>query len=108
MSDRVPAHLAPTTASLCCQITPETLAAAPELAVLALLDETLRVTRAALLATQPALVGEPPAWRVDVDLIAARRLLHDAAKLEQSIVRYRQCVLRALHEAPDRDDDLPF
>jgi hypothetical protein len=76
--------------------------------VLALLDETLRITRNALLAAQPALIGEPPAWRVEVDLIAARRLLQDAAKLEQSIVRYRQCVLRILHDAPDRDDDLPF
>ncbi len=91
-----------------CHITPETFAAAPELAVLALLDETLRITRNALLAAQPALIGEPPAWRVDVELIAARRLLHDAAKLEQSIVRYRQCVLRILHDEPDRDDDLPF
>ena len=89
-------------------ITPETFAAAPELAVLALLDETLRVTRGALLAAQPALVGEPPPWRVSLDLIAAQRLLRDAAKLERSIVRYRHHVLRVLHDAPDRDDDLPF
>ena len=107
MSDRVPAHPAPVASSLC-RITPETLAAAPELAVLALLAETLHVTRDALLAAQPALVGEPPAWRVDVDLIAARHLLQDAAKLEHSIVRYRQCLLRVLHDAPDHDDDPPF
>ena len=105
MSDRVPAF--PQSVASCL-ITPETLAAAPELAVLALLDETLRVTRDALLAAQPALLGEPPAWRVDVDLSAARRLLQDAARLERSIVRYRQCVLRILHDAPERDDDLPF
>ena len=107
MSARAPARPPPVASSLC-HITPETLAAAPELAVLALLGETLRVTRDALVAAQPALVGEPPAWRVDADLIAARRLLEDAAKLEQSIVRYRQCVLLVLHDAPDHDDDLPF
>ena len=107
MSDRAPTR-PPPVASSPRHITPETLAAAPELAVLALLDETLRVTRDALVAAQPGLVGEPPAWRVDVDLIAARRLLHEAAKLEQSIARYRRCVLRVLHDAPDRDDDPPF
>ena len=107
MSGRAPA-LPRSVASFPCHITPEILAAAPELAVLALLDETLRVTRDALLAAQPGLVGEPPAWRVDVDLSAARRLLQDAARLEQSIVCYRECVLRILHDAPERDDDLPF
>lgn len=107
MTDRAPARPSRVASSLC-HITPETFAAAPELAVLALLDETLRITRNALLAAQPALIGEPPAWRVDVDLIAARRLLQDAAKLEQSIVRYRRCVLRVLHDTPDRDDDPPF
>jgi hypothetical protein len=89
-------------------ITPETFAAAPELAVLALLDEALRIARYALLAAQPSLVGEPPAWRVDPELVAARHLLRDATTLERSIARYRQRILRALHDAPDRDDDLPF
>lgn len=107
MSERVRAQPAPAV-SLCCQITPETLAAAPELAVLALLDETLRVMRAALLAAQPGLVGEPPAWRVDAALIAAQRLLRDTARLERSILSYRQCVLRVLHDESDRDADLPF
>jgi len=86
-------------------ITPETFAAAPELAVLALLDETLRVVRQALVAAQPAPVGEPPAWRVDPDLIAARRLLRDATRLERSIGHYRRGVLRALHDAGERVDE---
>ena len=88
--------------------TPETFAAAPELAVLALLDEALRITREALVAVQPALIGEPPSWRVDPDLIAAKRLLRDVAKLERSVAHYQQRVLRVLHDAPDRNDDLPF
>jgi hypothetical protein len=89
-------------------ITPETFAAAPELAVLALLDGVLHVTRDALLAAQPSLLGEPPAWRVDPELVAARSLLRDAAKLERAIVHYRQCLSRRLHDSADRDDDLPF
>ncbi len=82
--------------------------AAPELVLLALLAETLRVARHALLAAQPALAGEPPAWRVESDLVAARRLLRDAATLERSIVRYRELVLQRVHDAPEPDDDLPF
>ena len=84
MSGRAPA-LPRSVASFPCHITPEIVAAAPELAVLALLDETLRVTRDALLAAQPGL-----------------------ARLDQPIVWYRECVLRILHDAPERDDDLSF
>lgn len=90
------------------QVTPETLAGAPELAVLAVLDENLRIAALALLAAQPALVGEPPSWRVTPELSAAARLVRDATKLEQSIARYRRCVLQVLHDEPDRDDELPF
>jgi hypothetical protein len=89
-------------------VTPETLGGAPELAVLALLDENLRIAALSLLAAQPALVGEPPSWRVTSELIAAARLLRDARKLERSIARYRRCVLQMLRDEPERDDDLPF
>jgi hypothetical protein len=108
MSDRrVP--YPPRIASPPVDITPEMIAAAPELAVLALLDEALRVTRDALLAAQPSLVGEPPAWRVDPELVAARRLLRDVATIERSVAHYWQGVLRRLDDTADRDDDdLPF
>ena len=89
-------------------VTPETIGAAPELAVLALLDESLRIAALSLVAAQPALVGEPPSWRVTSELIAAARLLRDARKLERSIARYRRCVLQVLRDEPERDDDLPF
>ena len=89
-------------------VTPEALVAAPELAVLALLDESLRITCLALLAAQPALIGEPPAWRLTPELNAAARLLRDATKLERSIARYRQCALEVLHDEPERDDEPPF
>ena len=88
-------------------VTPETLAAAPELAVLALLDETLRITADALLAAQPALIGDPPTWRVTVELIAARRLLRDATRLGAAIADYRRIVVQMLDDAPG-NDDLPF
>jgi hypothetical protein len=91
-------------------ITPLTLAEAPELALLALLDETLRIAGHALLAAQPALVGDPPAWRVTPELLAAKRLLRDATRLAAAIAHYRRSVLLALHHASDidRDDNLPF
>ena len=88
-------------------ITPETLAAAPELAVLALLEETLRITGHALLAAQPALIGEPPPWRVSAELLAATRLLRDASRLARAVANYRRCVLHVLRDEPDYDD-LPF
>jgi hypothetical protein len=89
------------------RITPVTLAGAPELAVLALLDEALRITADALLAAQPALIGDPPSWRVTADLIAAARLLRDAKRLGRAVAHYRRSVLQTLHDAPE-DDDLPF
>ena len=97
----------PTTVSDEPHITPETLAGAPELAVIAILEETLRITGDALLAAQPALLGEPPPWRVTADLIAARRLLRHAATLGRAVADYRHCVLQQLHDEPD-DDELPF
>lgn len=76
---------------------------APELAILALLDQALRISAEALLAAQPALLGEPPSWRVASELLAARRLLLCASRLSRAIVNYRSCVLHA-PDAEDRDD----
>ncbi len=89
-------------------ITPETFAAAPELAVLAMLDENLRITRDALLAAQPSLLGEPPSWRATDDLRAARQLLRRATLLEHAVARYRRSVLCTLRDELDDNDDLPF
>jgi hypothetical protein len=91
-------------------ITPLTLVQAPELAVLALLDETLRIAGDALLAAHPALAGDPPPWRVTPGLLAAKRLLRDANRLASAVAHYRRSVLLALN-APDPNDDddvLPF
>ena len=88
-------------------ITPVTLVGAPELAVLALLDETLRITADALLAAQPALIGEPPSWRVTAELLAAARLLREARRLGRAVAHYRYEVLKTLLDVSD-NDDLPF
>ena len=82
------------------------LAAAPELATLALLDSALTVCTVALLAEHPTLDHElrpdpePPSLR------EARRLIAAAQRFRSTIVRYRSAVIDSL--APARDDTDPF
>ena len=72
------------------------LAAAPELATLALLDHALAVCTASLLAQHPTLGHdlrpdpEPPSLR------EARRLLSAAQRFQIAITRYRRAVLHPL------------
>ena len=78
------------------------LAAAPELATLALLETALNVCTAALLAEHPTLGHdlrpdpEPPSLR------EARRLLAAAHRLIHTVARYRNAVVDSL-VAPGRD-----
>lgn len=82
------------------------LAAAPELATLALLDSALTVCTTALLAEHPTLNHDlrpdpqPPSLR------EARRLLAAAHRFRGVVARYRSAVLDSL--APSRDDSDPF
>ena len=82
------------------------LAAAPELATLALLDTALTLCTAALLAEHPTLDHdlrpdpEPPSLR------EARRLIAAARRFRCTIIRYRNAVLDGL--VPLRDDTDPF
>jgi len=78
---------------------------APELAVLALLDQAVRISADALLVAHPALIGEPPPWRLSPELVAARRLLKCAMRLACATANYRRCVLPAGYARPDDDDD---
>jgi len=78
---------------------------APELAVLALLDQALRISADALLAAHPALVGEPPPWRLSPELFAARRVLTCATRLARATANYRRCVVPAGGHDADADDD---
>ncbi len=83
------------------------LAAAPELATLALLDHALAVCAASLRAEHPTLArdfhqtSDPPSLR------EARRLLAAAQRFQTAITRYRRAVLDALLSDTD-DDHLPF
>lgn len=77
---------------------------APELAVLALLDQAVRISADALLVAHPALIGEPPPWRLSPELVAARRLLDCAMRLANATAHYRRCVLPAPSAAPDDDE----
>lgn len=82
------------------------LAAAPELATLALLDAALDVCTTALLAEHPTLEHdlrpdpEPPSLR------EARRLIAAAHRLRCAVTRYRNAVIDCL--VPRRDDNEPF
>ena len=82
------------------------LAAAPELATLALLDTALDVSTTALLAEHPILDHElrpdpePPSLR------EARRLIAAAHRLRCTVARYRSAVIDSL--VPRRDDTVPF
>jgi hypothetical protein len=83
------------------------LAAAPELATLALLETALTVCTAALLAEHPTLGHdlrpdpEPPSLR------EARRLLAAAQRLLGTVARYRDAVVNSLIIKPHCDSD-PF
>jgi hypothetical protein len=84
------------------------LAAAPELATLALLDHALAVCATTLFAQHPTLAHdlrpepEPPSLR------EARRLIAATHRSRRAITRYRNAVLDVL-VPPDTDDETsPF
>jgi hypothetical protein len=83
------------------------LAAAPELAALALLDSALGICTTALLAEHPTLDHdlrpdpEPPSLR------EARRLLAAAQRLRCTVARYRSAVIDSLVPLRGHDTD-PF
>jgi hypothetical protein len=92
--------------------TPGALADAPELAILAALDQTLDLAAAALACEYPELADlERPYWlgsppRV---LTAAVTLLSRARKLQRALRAYRKAVeLRRQDDASRNLDDRPF
>ena len=84
------------------------LAAAPELATLALLDNALAVCATSLLAEHPTLRHElrpdpePPSLR------EARRLVAATHRFHRAIARYRNAVLDVLVPPADDHDSWPF
>lgn len=95
-----PARLSP--------LAPKLLAAAPELAALALLDRALAVAVRALLAEHPTLALLPEPGRVEATTVArARQLLAAIRPLRRAVACYRLAVRKSLLPHP-ADDDLPF
>ena len=88
------------------RLEPRLLAAAPELATLALLDSAPAVCTTALIAEHPTLGHhlrpdpEPPSLR------EARRLLAAVHRSRGTVARYRKAVLDGLVPLRDHDADL--
>lgn len=82
------------------------LAAAPELATLALLESALTVCTKALLAEHPTLNHELRPDPEPLSLREARRLIAAAHRFRCVLARYRSAVLDGL--VPLRDDTHPF
>lgn len=89
------------------RLSPQQVAEAPELLVLAALDTNLWTLQVALVAAFPELVDEWARQRDGPALRAARRLCRGAATLERAITYYRK-VLLTEHSPPPTSGDLPF
>jgi hypothetical protein len=90
------------------RLSPELVASAPELLVLASLDTTLWTLHLALVAAFPELIDELGRRRDRPVLRAARLLVDRSSALRRAAARYRRALAaeRERH-APD-DDDLLF
>ena len=90
-------------------ITPTILVHAPELATLALLDETLAMARLALLAHNPELcddlIHEPTSARTT---LLAKRLVARVLDLSALLTDHRRAVDRLLAPPQLREDDTLF
>ena len=89
--------------------TPQELVDAPELAILAALDDTLVLALRALVAAHPQLVDpECPHWARDgsAERHAADRILTASATLSTAIEEY--CRAAAARRDHDDDPDTPF
>jgi len=82
------------------------LAAAPELATLALLDTALDVCTSALLAEHPTLGHDLRPDPEPLSLREARRLIAATLRFRRTIVRYRNAVIDSI--LPRRDESDPF
>jgi hypothetical protein len=92
-------------------ISPESLAHAPHLGVLDLVDHTLRIAALALCAEIPALLGDPHPWRPEPpEQVAARRLLRQMRTFARALDRYRRALAPSLESPPPplAHDDLDF
>lgn len=84
------------------------LIAAPELALLAALDQLLDLVNLTLVAIYPRLASELSLLHpLDSQVVLAEQIVQHAARLAKAMARYRAATLATLHR-PDTNDDLPF
>ena len=92
--------------------TPDDLAHAPELAILASLENTLELAVRALVCAHPELADpERPYWLRQASRMAtaADNVVHQSADMKQALIAYREAVeTRRRDEASEHPDDLPF
>ena len=88
-------------------LTPVTLMLAPELAVLALLDEIVPIATYALHAAHPQLGDLNPLEPYPPDTKAARRLINCLHRCRWANSRYRHAALEKIPDQSD-DNDIPF
>lgn len=92
--------------------TPDDLVDAPELAILAALDQTLDLVVRALVCAYPELVDpERPYWLRQASRIAtvAKTLVDQTAHMKQALIAYREAVeIRRQDKASEHPDDLSF
>lgn len=94
-------------------LTPRVLAQAPELGVLAMLEEAMHLALLTLIAEHPSLEngdhwldGGPDA--VAITLRLATRIVDRLQKMERLLGRYRDAVQDGLATQAMPDDDIPF
>lgn len=84
--------------------TPQELRGAPELALLAALQQLLELTIAMLAATHPEIGDGCPGRPLDLQAILADQLIQLGGYLAETASRYRDAAIAALHAS----DALPF
>ena len=89
-------------------ILPEDAVEAPELLVLACLEPALHTLSVALVAAYPELLNELGRQRDPPPLAGARRLAHNAHRLERAIGQYRRDLERERTLRECCYEDLPF
>ena len=84
--------------------TPQELRGAPELALLAALQQLLELTTVMLTSTHPEVGDDRPGRPLDLQAILADQLIQLGAYLAETASRYRDATVAALHAS----DALPF
>jgi hypothetical protein len=89
-------------------INPTTLMLAPELAILAVMEEVATIARFALIAAHPRLADPEPPGPEPPAVVAAHQLIERLHACRLACARYRRTTLRELLDSDRHDDTIPF